>query len=391
MLIQEKVAQAIRLLHEYDIDCWLTFVRESDMLHDPMLDYLIASPVTWPSAFLVTRDGATCALVGQMDLRSIEDLGVYRRLQGYVEGMKEPLLRMLEEIRPRTIAVNYSRGSEVCDGLTHGMYLMLYDWLCEAGMEDRLVSAEKVCSSLKARKTPDEIARMQKAIDHTEAIFRLVGGFIRPGVTEQGIAEFMLAEVRRRGLKPAWGSHCPAVFTGPATAEAHYRPTERVVEPGHLLNIDFGVRCEDYVSDLQRTFYILDKGQVAAPPDVQRGFDTLLQAVESARLAILPGVQGIAIDAIARDWIVSQGYEEFPHALGHQVGRFAHDGTALLGPAWPKYSRKPFQQLEEGMVFTIEPRLKVPGHGVVTLEEMVLVTTDEARYLSDAQQSLILL
>jgi Xaa-Pro aminopeptidase len=102
-------------------------------------------------------------------------------------------------------------------------------------------------------------------------------------------------------------------------------------------------------------------------------------------------VQGIEIDRIARDLIVAGGYEEYPHALGHQVGRFAHDGTALLGPAWPKYSQRPFERLEGGMVFTLEPRLKVPGRGVVTMEEMILVTEDGARYLSEPQQSLLLI
>jgi Xaa-Pro aminopeptidase len=78
-------------------------------------------------------------------------------------------------------------------------------------------------------------------------------------------------------------------------------------------------------------------------------------------------------------------------ALGHQVGRFAHDGTALLGPAWEKYAGKPFKKLEAGMVFTIEPRLTVPGRGICTIEEMVLVTADGCEWLSTPQRGLILL
>jgi Xaa-Pro aminopeptidase len=73
------------------------------------------------------------------------------------------------------------------------------------------------------------------------------------------------------------------------------------------------------------------------------------------------------------------------------VGRFAHDGTALLGPAWEKYAGKPFKKLEVGMVFTIEPRLTVPGRGVCTTEEMVLVTQTGCDWLSQPQKELLLI
>jgi Xaa-Pro aminopeptidase len=155
-----------------------------------------------------------------------------------------------------------------------------------------------------------------------------------------------------------------------------------------VLNIDFGVKVNGYVSDIQRTYYVLRQGESVAPPEVRKGFDTIVRAIESARLAMKPGVQGIVIDTTARRIVTDGGYEEFPHALGHQVGRFAHDGTALLAPQWEKYGRKPFVLLEEGMVFTIEPRLTVPGHGIATVEEMVVVTKDGAEYLSRTQKEL---
>jgi Xaa-Pro aminopeptidase len=357
-----------------------------------MLDYLARSDVTWHSAFIVSRSGETWAIVGQMDKQAVEDLGVYANVLGYVESIKEHLLSTLEQLRPRQIAVNYSQSSEVCDGLTHGMYLTLEEMLADAGLADRLVSSEKICSSLKARKTSYEIERITRAIGHTLEIFERVTPHIRPGRTEKEIAAFMIAEVEKRGLGFAWDrSHCPAVFTGPETAEAHYMPTERPVERGHVLNMDFGVKFEDYVSDLQRTFYILEEGESEAPSDVQKGFDTIVEAIAAAASALKPGVQGVAIDKLARDLIVSRGYDEFPHGLGHQVGRFAHDGTALLGPPWEKYANKPFETIEQNMVFTIEPRLKVPGRGVVTIEEMVLVTASGAEFLSKPQTELVLI
>jgi Xaa-Pro aminopeptidase len=392
MLVKEKVDQAIGILEEYGIDCWVTFVRESGMVRDPMMDYLCPADMTWHSAFIVTRSGDTHAIVGQMEKQTVEELEVWGRVTGYVEGIKEELLRYLKDVNPGSIAVNYSRNSEVCDGLTHGMFLVLEEMLSEIGFQDRLVSSEKVTSSLKARKTGTEVARMQKAIGHTLDIFGMVKDFIRPGRTEKEIAAFMAREALSRGLSFGWDpAHCPAVFTGPDTAGAHYQPTDREVGRGHVLNMDFGLKVEDYTSDLQRTFYLLEEGETEEPPEVKKGFDTIVTAIEKARAALKPGVQGVEIDAIAREHIVSQGYEEFPHGLGHQVGRFAHDGTALLGPAWEKYANKPFEPIEENMVFTIEPRLMVPGRGVVTIEEMVLVTATGAEYLSEPQRELTLI
>jgi len=102
-----------------------------------------------------------------------------------------------------------------------------------------------------------------------------------------------------------------------------------------------------------------------------------------------PGVTGREVDAVARQMIVGAGYQEYPHAFGHQVGRFSHDGTALLGPLWEKCGRKPFLPIEEGMVSTIEPRLTDPGRGIATIEEMVVVTANGAEYRPTPQRELV--
>ena len=389
-LIAEKLRQAVILLNEFNIDCWITFARETALNGDPTLPFLVPGDLTWHSALIITRDGGRSAIVGKYDRQALLDLGAYDRVVGYVEGIRAPFLEAMSGLDPKTIAVNYSKDSEVCDGITHGMYLTLVDLLSALSLQDRIVSAEPIISALRQRKSAWELLAMQEAIRHTLEIFDLVTPFITAGRTEEEIASFMRAEVGKRALTYAWDpSSCPAVFTGPDTAEAHYSPTARQIERGHVLNMDFGLRVNGYCSDLQRTFYILADGESQVPREVLHGFDTIRRAVEESRKAMKPGVQGVAIDKVARDIITDAGYAEFPHALGHQVGRFAHDGTALLGPAWEKYARKPFQPLEEGMVFTIEPRLTVPGRGVVTIEEMVVVEPDGARYLSAPQESII--
>jgi Xaa-Pro aminopeptidase len=389
-LIQEKVKQAVGLLKEFDIDCWITFTRESQINGDPTLVFLAPGDVTWHSAFIISKDGRTQAIVGLYDQKTIEESGAYDQVVGFVTGFKEPFQEYLKKLNTAKIGINYSKGSEICDGLTHGMYLTLHETLSGIGMGDRLVSAEKVVSALRERKTAAEIGFIKAAIRETEDIFAKVAKFIAPGKTEKEIAAFILAEVEGKKLPLAWGaSTCPAVFTGPDTAGAHYSPTDRKVERGHILNMDFGVKVNSYCSDLQRTFYVTAGGETEIPAEVRKGFETIVQAVESAKQAMKPGVLGLDIDAVARKIITDAGYTEFPHALGHQVGRFPHDGTALLGPKWDKYAQKPFQRLEEGMVFTIEPRLPVPGRGVVTIEEMVVVTKDGTEWLSTPQKDLI--
>jgi len=114
-------------------------------------------------------------------------------------------------------------------------------------------------------------------------------------------------------------------------------------------------------------------------------------AVEEAQAAMKAGVTGNSIDVIARGIVADSGYPEYNYALGHQLGRVAHDGGALLGPLWEKYGDSPNQKLEIGQVFTIEPGLAVLGYGYIGLEEDVVITKDGAQYFHEPQQELVLL
>jgi Xaa-Pro aminopeptidase len=392
MLIKEKVEQAKRLLQEFEIDCWITFVRESQINGDPTLAFLVSADVTWHSAFIITKAGEAYAIVGRYDKQTVEETAAYDEVISFVEGIKEPFLKIMKKIDPREIALNFSEGSEIADGITYGMYLTMKKFLNELGFANKIISAERLVSALRERKTKTEIQNIRAAIEHTEDIFKIVSNFIKPGRTEKEIAACMKNEVAKRGLEFAWEpAVCPAVFTGPETAEAHYSPTDKEVEKGHILNMDFGVKVNGYCSDLQRTFYILEENEITAPLDVQKGFNTIIKSIENSKQAMKPGIVANEIDAVARQIVIDGGYEEFPHGLGHQVGRFSHDGTALLGPPWEKYAQKPFQLLEEGMVFTIEPRLNVENRGIATVEEMVVLTDKGADWLSTPQKELILI
>ena len=99
---------------------------------------------------------------------------------------------------------------------------------------------------------------------------------------------------------------------------AHSAPTDNILRPGHIFNIDFGVKVDKYCSDLQRTYYVPRAGETAAPEPVVRGLRTIVESISLAAAALRPGALGHEIDAIARGHIVSAGYGEYPHALGHQ-------------------------------------------------------------------------
>ena len=391
-LIQEKIQQAIAILNEFEIDCWLTFTRESGINGDPALAFLIEDDVTWHSAFMVCRDGTTHAIVGKYDQPTLEALNVYDEVVGYIQGVKPHLQAFLQSKNPKQIAINYSKGSEICDGLTMGMYLTLQDILSEIGMEKRLVSAEKVVSAIRERKSQEEINRIQKAADVTLEIWEAVANFMKSGITERQVADFVHQQIEERGLTVAWdAAYCPTVISGLGIAEAHAAPTDKIIQKGEIVTMDFGVKYKDYVSDTQRTFYILNDNEIGAPAEVQHAFDTVVHAVKASKEAIKPKMFGHEIDTIARNIVVNAGFEEFPHGLGHQFGRYVHDGTALLGPLWEKYAQKPLQRLEENMVFTIEPRVKVLNRGIVSIEEMVVITENGCEWMTTPQTELFLI
>ena len=155
--------------------------------------------------------------------------------------------------------------------------------------------------------------------------------------------------------------------------------------------MDFGILYKGYCSDLQRTWYVLNDGEDKAPEPVQKGFEVIRDSIKKVADALKPGVKGVDMDSIARNYITENGYPEYAHGLGHQVGKTVHDGVAGLFPSWERYGNAPFMELEENQVFTIEPRLPVEGYGVSTLEEEVYITKSGCEFISKPQTELILI
>lgn len=392
-LLQEKVNQAIEILKEQETDMWFTFVRETSGVRDPALDLLIgASDLTWESSLILTRSGERIAIIGNLEKDAVGRLGVFDEILGYDKSVRELLRDTLSRLHPDRIAVNTSKNNVHADGLTHAMYEMLRDYLSGTPYAERLISAEPVINALRGRKTPAELKRIRKAVEITAEIYKQTFDFLKVGMTEIEVGEYMQKLAKDYGVGLAWpADNCPAVNSGPNSPVGHNGPTNIKIERGHVIHFDFGVKYEDYCSDIQRVCYVLREGETEAPVEVQRGFITLRTAIEKSREAMQAGVTGSSIDTISREIVTDSGYPEFPHGLGHQLGRVAHDGGAMLGPLWEKYGDSPNQKLEVGQIYTIEPSLPVPGYGHLGLEEDVVITNRGAEYIGEPQREIVLI
>jgi Xaa-Pro aminopeptidase len=317
---------------------------------------------------------------------------VFDEILGYDTAVSEPLRDMITRLNPDHIAVNTSKNNVHADGLTHAMYEFLREYLAGTPYADRLMSGEPIINAMRGRKTPTELARIRKAVEITAEIYKKTFDFIKVGMTEIEVGEYMHQLAREYGVGLTWpAENCPAVNSGPDSPVGHNGPTNIKIERGHLIHFDFGVKYEDYCSDIQRMAYVLREGETEVPPEVQRGFITLRTAIEKSREAMNAGVTGNSIDVIAREILTDSSYPEYPHALGHQLGRVAHDGGALLGPLWEKYGDSPNQKLETGQVFTIEPGFAINNYGYLALEEDVVMTDKGTEYLGEPQTELVLI
>jgi Xaa-Pro aminopeptidase len=391
-LVQEKVDQAIGILREKGIDLWLTFVRETSAGGDPVLPLIYDFGLTWQSALILTRSGQRIAIIGRLEEEAARTTGAYPIIESYNESIRPLLQETLAELNPETIAINYSENDVHADGLGHGLFLVLQKHLTGTPFGDRLVSAEPIINAVRGRKTPAEVERIRAAIRTTEAIYGQTFDQLRVGMTERDVAAVMHGLLDEAGVLPAWGiDHCPAVNAGPDSPVGHVGPTDIKIAPGHLVHFDFGVLQDEYCSDIQRMAYMARPGEQEPPGEVQKGFDTVVRAIQAAVAAMKPGVAGREVDAVARQIVLDAGYPEFKHATGHQLGRTVHDGAGLIGPRWERYGETPNYPLEAGQVFTVEPSLALPGYGLIGLEEDVLVTENGAVFLHEPQVELVVL
>jgi Xaa-Pro aminopeptidase len=241
--------------------------------------------------------------------------------------------------------------------------------LAGAGQDVEWVPVEGLVEELRRVKDRDELSLIEEAVRLTEAAFQEVYHNLQPGLTERQVAWAIEQTMRRLGADEV--AFPPIVAAGPNAAEPHAQPGERVIQSGRPVLFDIGARFKGYRADMSRTM-------VLGEPDEK--FKEVYAVVRRAQLAaiegIRPGMDGNEADTLARSVIAEAGYaKNFGHSLGHGVGLATHEA--------PSVSPRSTDLLVEGMVFTVEPGIYLPGWGGVRLEQMVVMEKDGARLLNE--------
>jgi|SRR5882672_4211454 len=383
-----------QIMKDQQVEAWLTFTRENAI--DPLLKVLGDDEIVARGAFLFARKGGVfrkTAIAASYDVDPIQKSGLYDEVIPYKsEGVKPHLRKLIDDLDPASIAVNFSRDVPVADGLTAGMRGYLEEAL--GPQARKLVSSERLVVSLLGRKLPEEIAALEKAVLGTQRVLAeaLTSAHVKPGATtEKELNAWMEARVREQGFEVAFAS----VEVGPS--RGHSAPTDRVIQRGDAIRVDWGASWGGYCADIQRTAYVLKEGETEAPAWLRRLWEATVKANRAAFGALKPGNTGNDVDKAGRSSLVSAGYPEYPHGTGHAIGLKVHDVGPMLGPDWPeRYGAPVFFKIEAGQVFAVEPiiYIKPPEIGYdfhTGLEEDAVVGAEGARYIGTPQTELILI
>ena len=230
--------------------------------------------------------------------------------------------------------------------------------------------ASDALSSLRLRKDQAEIEAMRRAVRIAQDALEATIPLIKIGMTEKELSSELVVQLLKHGSEPEM-PFAPIVSGGPNSANPHASPTERKLQAGDLLVVDWGAAYDGYISDLTRTFAI---GEVDA--EYQQIHKIVQDANAAGRAAARPGAPCADVDKAARDVIEQSGYGVyFTHRTGHGIGMEGHEEPYMRGDN--------MQLLEPGMAFTVEPGIYLPDRNGVRIEDNVVITETGADVLSD--------
>ena len=250
------------------------------------------------------------------------------------------------------------------------MRLLEFHHIKTGAPEADFPDASAALGRLRICKDAGEIARMRRAVHVAQDALEATLPYIKIGMTEKEVANELVTQLLRHGSEPEM-PFSPIVSSGPNSANPHASPTDRKLQAGDLLVVDWGAAYEGYISDLTRTFAV---GEIE---DEYRKIHTLVQQANAAgRTAGKPGVPCAQVDKAARKVIEDAGYGVyFTHRTGHGIGMEGHEDPYMRGDN--------LQLLEPGMAYTVEPGIYLPDRNGVRIEDNMVVTETGVESLSD--------
>jgi Xaa-Pro dipeptidase len=261
-----------------------------------------------------------------------------------------------------------------------GMTMRVTEWMNFQSIDPTLqvVPVERELINIRAHKKADEVELMRAAIQASERALEQLLREVKPGMTERQISARLSELVLSEGCNGL--AFDALIQTGPNSDNPHGFVTDRVLQAGEFLLIDFGGSIDGYPADITRTFCI-----GAPTAEMQKIYNTVLAANLAAQAVAKPGVPMGAVDRAARGVIEAAGYGPyFTHRTGHGLGLGGHEPI-------PQIASNMDDLLEPGMSFTIEPGIYVPGMGGVRIEDNVVITETGLDVLTSFPRSLQLL
>ena len=297
-IIREKHTELPKIMKENNIDCWLIFVRETATTPDSSMNFVVGSDVVLQSAFIFHLKNdklQKIAIVGNFDADTERNKGIWTEVIAYVHGIQQDLTKTIQRLNPRTIALNYSLDDYSADGLSHGLFLVLQNYLSD--YTDRFTSAQSIINSLRGCKSKTEIDIITRACQITEEINEKMTKFMEVGTSEAKIQARFHDEIAKRQLGFSWQrEQNPMIDVVKEKDFGHVIPQEsNLIQKGHTLHNDFGIKIYGYGSDLQRMWFFGNKEEV--PNELRQGMDTIVKAIELALADINPDEVMLSIPA----------------------------------------------------------------------------------------------
>ncbi|MEC5422279.1 Xaa-Pro peptidase family protein [Virgibacillus sp. C22-A2] len=317
---------------------------------------------------------AGAAIISRNDTRFITDFRYMEQAVEQAAGFRVVEHKQLIdlEIRDQLKDMNVKHLGFEKDHVTYSQY-ETYKKVIEA----ELVPVSGLVEELRLIKTPEELAVMKKAAEIADQAFEHIQAYIKAGVKEIDISNELEFFMRKKGATSS--SFDIIVASGSRSALPHGVASEKEIQNGELVTIDYGALYKGYCSDITRTFAV---GEISS--ELRKIYDTVLEAQLIGVDGIKPGITGKEADALTRDYITEKGFGEyFGHSTGHGLGLEVHEGPGL--------SFRTDKKLEAGMVVTVEPGIYVPGIGGCRIEDDIIITETGNERLTVASKALITL